>query len=141
MLSMLSLCIVASVCRKHHPFYERRSRQTKGMANSDISTNPQIWLSALVTLACMKLLYKENPAYRIAENAFVGFAGAHALVVGFENIKRSLCRFDTRELPSVSSGALGFSCTLASFEIPPMEHTSVSPIVWCGNRRGCSGSG
>ncbi len=39
-----------------------------------MSTDPWIWLAALLTLAIFSFLYKENPVYRFAEHLFTGMA-------------------------------------------------------------------
>lgn len=55
----------------------------------NVSTSLQVWIGAAFTLALLSFLYKENPAFRLAENAFVGASGGHALVVGYQNIRAS----------------------------------------------------
>lgn len=44
-----------------------------------MSTSPEIWLGALATLALYSILYRENPAYRLAEHLFVGLATGYGL--------------------------------------------------------------
>jgi hypothetical protein len=39
-----------------------------------MSTDPWVWLAALLTLCIFSFLYKENPFYRFAEHLFTGLA-------------------------------------------------------------------
>ncbi|HOB30364.1 MAG TPA: hypothetical protein PLF08_03215 [Bacillota bacterium] len=48
-----------------------------------MSTDPQIWIAALGTLAVYSYLYKENPAYRIAEYTLVALYTSYSLVLNF----------------------------------------------------------
>lgn len=63
-----------------------------------ISSDLKVWIGAFCTLALLSVLFKENPFFRIVENAYVGFGGAHALVVGYQNIR------DTAWKPLVEKG-------------------------------------
>ncbi len=49
-----------------------------------MSTNPGIWLAALLTLAIYSFLYKDNPLYRFAESLLVGISVGFLLVVTFD---------------------------------------------------------
>jgi hypothetical protein len=42
-----------------------------------------IWFAALLTLAIISFLYKDNPLYRFAEHLFVGVSAAYWMVMGF----------------------------------------------------------
>lgn len=42
-----------------------------------------IWLAAFFTLAMLSFLFKDNPAYKIAEHAFVGISAAYWMTVAF----------------------------------------------------------
>lgn len=46
-----------------------------------------IWIAAIGTLACYSYLYKDNLAYQIMEHIFIGISAAHAMVMGYHNIK------------------------------------------------------
>jgi hypothetical protein len=50
-----------------------------------ISTNPQTWLAALLTLAVYSYLYKENFFFRIAEHTMIPLAVAHVLTTTYHN--------------------------------------------------------
>jgi len=52
-----------------------------------ISMEPGVWIGVFCTLGIMSFLYKDNLWFKIVENAFVGFGAAHALVLGFQNIR------------------------------------------------------
>jgi hypothetical protein len=45
-----------------------------------------IWLGALVTLALYSILYRENPAYRLAEHVFLGVATGYGLYVVWKDV-------------------------------------------------------
>ncbi len=42
-----------------------------------------LWLAALLTLAILSFLYKDNPLYRFAEHLFVGVSAAYIMVLAF----------------------------------------------------------
>jgi len=42
-----------------------------------------VWVAALLTLAIFSFLYKDNPAYRLAEAVMVGVSAAYFMVAGF----------------------------------------------------------
>ncbi|MCX7785228.1 MAG: hypothetical protein N2201_03230 [candidate division WOR-3 bacterium] len=44
-----------------------------------ISTNPWIWVSAILTLGIFSFLYKENPFYRVCEHLFVGISNGYSI--------------------------------------------------------------
>lgn len=44
-----------------------------------MTSNPWIWIAAILTLAIYSFLYKENPFYRIAEHLFVGIANGYMI--------------------------------------------------------------
>ncbi|MDP2873667.1 MAG: hypothetical protein Q8P31_14195 [Bacillota bacterium] len=52
-----------------------------------MSTNVGVWIAAIGTLACYSYLYKDNLAYQIMEHVFIGISAAHAMVMGYQNIK------------------------------------------------------
>lgn len=55
-----------------------------------MSTSPDVWLAAFLTLAMFSLaIYKENPVYRLAEHAFIGIGAGHAIVTGIQSIQTS----------------------------------------------------
>ncbi|MEO0079538.1 MAG: hypothetical protein ABIK44_02525 [candidate division WOR-3 bacterium] len=44
-----------------------------------ISTDPWVWIAAILTLGIFSFLYKENPFYRFAEHLYVGIANGYAI--------------------------------------------------------------
>jgi hypothetical protein len=53
-----------------------------------MSTSPDVWLAAFLTLAMFSLaIYKENAVYRAAEHAFIGIGAGHAIVTGIQSIQ------------------------------------------------------
>lgn len=62
-----------------------------------MSTDPQIWVIALTTLAVFSYLWKDNWAYRAVEHTFLGMSVAHAVVL----------TWDTAILPRVRTDIIG----------------------------------
>ena len=54
----------------------------------NISTNIWTWVMAFCILGIFSYLYKENPAYRIAEHLFIGSAAGHAIGIAVGSIHR-----------------------------------------------------
>jgi len=54
-----------------------------------LSTDPWVWLSALLMLALYSFLYKENPVFRLVEHFYVGSGAGYMLAVGFRSIKNT----------------------------------------------------
>jgi len=52
----------------------------------NISTDPWIWIGAILTLAIFSFLYKENPFYRAAEYLYVGLANGYAITFYWHRI-------------------------------------------------------
>jgi len=48
-----------------------------------MTTDPSIWVAAILTLAIFSFVYKENPVYRFAEHLFVGVSAGFYLVQYF----------------------------------------------------------
>jgi hypothetical protein len=51
-----------------------------------VSGDPWVWLSALLTLAILSYLYKDNPLYKAAEYLFVGVASGYYLSIQWDNV-------------------------------------------------------
>jgi len=52
----------------------------------NISGDPWIWISALMSLAIFSFLYRDNPFYRFAEHIFVGVANGWAVTFYWHNV-------------------------------------------------------
>jgi hypothetical protein len=52
----------------------------------NISSDPWIWISALLSLAILSFLYRDNPLYRFAEHIFVGVANGWAVTFYWHNV-------------------------------------------------------
>lgn len=50
-----------------------------------ISTDPWVWVAAILTLAIFTFLYKDNPLFKFAEHLFVGVATGYGLVIIYFN--------------------------------------------------------
>jgi len=50
-----------------------------------ISTDPWVWIAAILTLCIFSFLYRENPFYRFAEHLFVGVSAGYGVAVYFNN--------------------------------------------------------
>ncbi|HDD69415.1 MAG TPA: hypothetical protein ENG61_03555 [Candidatus Korarchaeota archaeon] len=53
-----------------------------------ISTDISVWIAAFFTIAATSYVFKDNIIFKFAEYTFIGVAAGHALVMGFENIKK-----------------------------------------------------
>lgn len=53
----------------------------------NIATDLGTWIGAACTLAIFSILFKDNPAYRLVENIFVGAATGYAVVVGIDRLR------------------------------------------------------
>lgn len=45
-----------------------------------------VWIAALLTLAIGSLLWKQNPAFRLAEHILIGFTAGHLVVINYYNV-------------------------------------------------------
>ncbi|KPJ73824.1 hypothetical protein AMJ52_02970 [candidate division TA06 bacterium DG_78] len=52
----------------------------------NLSPEPWIWISALMSLAIFSFLYRDNPFYRFAEHIFVGAANGWAVTFYWHNV-------------------------------------------------------
>jgi hypothetical protein len=52
----------------------------------NLSSDPWVWISALMTLAIFSFLYRDNPLYRFAEHVFVGVANGWAVTFYWHNV-------------------------------------------------------
>lgn len=52
----------------------------------NVSMNPWIWISALLSLFILSFLYKDNPFYKFAEHLFIGVANGYAVTFYWHNI-------------------------------------------------------
>jgi hypothetical protein len=50
-----------------------------------MSTDPWIWIAALLTLAIYTYLYRDNPIYKFAEYLFVGLAAGYYFALNYKN--------------------------------------------------------
>jgi hypothetical protein len=53
-----------------------------------ISTNPGIWMAAILTIFIYTFVYKENPAFRWAEHTLIGLTAGVYTVNGLDNIRK-----------------------------------------------------
>jgi uncharacterized membrane protein len=49
--------------------------------------DPQIWIAAFLTLAATSYAFRDNRAFKLAENTFIGIAAGHQIVMGVKNIR------------------------------------------------------
>lgn len=52
-----------------------------------VSMDPQIWIAAFLTLAATSYAFRDNRAFKLAENTFIGIAAGHQIVMGVKNIR------------------------------------------------------
>ncbi len=62
-----------------------------------ISTDPWVWMSALITIGIYSVLFKDNPAYRILESIFIGMAAGYLVVVNWFSFLRPTIVTDVLE--------------------------------------------
>jgi len=55
----------------------------------NISTKPEVWFGALVTIAIFSFLFKENPVFRFVEHLYVGIGSGHAIAIAYTSLKTS----------------------------------------------------
>ena len=101
-----------------------------------MSTSPQVWLAAFLTLAMFSLaVYKENPVYRVAEHAFIGIGAGHAIVTGIQSIQTS--GWD----PLVKNGEFAllipmlFGLMLFTKYVKPVSYLARAHGCYCRDRR------
>jgi hypothetical protein len=46
-----------------------------------ITMDPMIWISAVLTIFAYTIIFKDNPAYKIAENALVGLSAGYLFIM------------------------------------------------------------
>ncbi|HTY07653.1 MAG TPA: hypothetical protein VMF29_00680 [Candidatus Edwardsbacteria bacterium] len=95
-----------------------------------MSTDPWIWLSAILTLFILSFLYRDNPLYRFAEHLFTGLAVGYLVAVywfdwvkpyGVDGI------FGARDWALLIPLAIG-TLYLARF-VPRLRHLMLVPIA------------
>jgi len=52
----------------------------------NLSPDPWVWIGAILTLAILSFLYKENPFYRTAEYLFVGVSNGYFIAFMYHNV-------------------------------------------------------
>ncbi|MGQ9465423.1 MAG: hypothetical protein ACUVQ3_03450 [bacterium] len=52
----------------------------------NLSPDPWVWISSILSLAIFSFLYKDNPFYKFAEHVFVGAANGYAVTFYWHNI-------------------------------------------------------
>jgi hypothetical protein len=52
-----------------------------------VSTDPQIWIAAFLTIAATSYAFRDNIVFRFAETTFIGVAAAHQIIMGIKNIR------------------------------------------------------
>jgi hypothetical protein len=75
-----------------------------------MSTDPGIWVAAILTLAVFSFLYRENPISRFAEHLLVGISAGYYLVQYFFSAvykKLYVPVFDNHEYALIMGGVLG----------------------------------
>lgn len=56
-----------------------------------MSSDPFVWIAAILTLCIFSFLYKDTPFYRFAEHLFIGVAGGYSIcVVWYWSLKPNL---------------------------------------------------
>lgn len=55
-----------------------------------MSTDPAIWVAALVTIAIYSYLYKENKVFQIVEHLYVGTAAGYTVSLAWANVQSNV---------------------------------------------------
>lgn len=58
-----------------------------------VSTDPGIWVSAILILCLYSIFYKEGPLYRFAEHTSIGFSAGYGFIVSLNSLKDYLYRY------------------------------------------------
>ncbi len=53
----------------------------------NLSSDPWIWIQAIVVLCVFSFLYKDNPIFSSAQSFYVGAAAAHGIIMSIQNLK------------------------------------------------------
>ena len=48
--------------------------------------DPWVWIEAIMTLAILSYLYKDNPVYKLAEHLFIGVAAGYYVAIEWHNV-------------------------------------------------------
>lgn len=52
-----------------------------------VSTDPQIWIAAFLTIAATSYAFRDNIVFKFAENTYIGVAAGHLVIMGVKNIR------------------------------------------------------
>lgn len=95
---------------------------------------PAVWTGALLSLAVLSYLYKDNPAWRVAEHLYVGLAAGYALGYTWQNYLRPVVIariFDRGELVWLLPVALGLA--IYTRYVPGWAWLARFPVgIWVG---------
>ena len=95
-----------------------------------ISTDPWVWVAALLTLAIFSFLYRENAVYRFAEHLFVGLSAGYGTARIFNNTLMPnllVPLFARGELILLIPMALGLLYIMRF--VPKLSHLVLIPIA------------
>lgn len=62
-----------------------------------MSSNPIVWAQALLTIALLSIVFKDNPFYKFAEHLYVGLYAGYTVVVTYFNYIRPSSVWITRD--------------------------------------------
>lgn len=71
-----------------------------------ISTDPWVWISALLTLCSFTLLYGENPFFRIGEYTYAATVIAHSVITGLQTLQSRFLPLVTGQKPLLAISLL-----------------------------------
>ncbi len=52
----------------------------------NLSTDPYVWIAAILTLSVFSFLYKDNPLFALVEHLLVGLSGGYVFVIYWHNV-------------------------------------------------------
>lgn len=97
------------------------ARRTDRGARISLPRTVGLWLAALFTLAIFSFLYRDNPAYRLAEAVMVGVSAGYTMVAGFWDAL--FPKLIARLAPAATQFVTG------SRETPPVDWWSLIPLA------------
>jgi len=92
--------------------------------------NVYVYVAAFLTLAIFSFLYKENPAYRLAEHIFVGVAAGHGVIVALDSYLKPTINSISATGQISSLVPLGLGLLVYSRFLRPVAFLSRIPIAF-----------
>ncbi len=93
--------------------------------------NAQNTIAAVLTLCILTIIWKENPAFRIAEHLMVGFAAAHSMVRAIDNYIRPTLKTDVAHKGDyIALAFMLFGAVMYFRHMPRLSWIARYPMCW-----------